>query len=261
MARALVGEYQLCSWQHRIGWLPRNAFYDRLTALILLDHLAQDAVCIDVGAFQGEITRQMLDAAPAGRVLAFEPLPDQAAALRQRFADYPVEVLELALSDRAGPSAFNQVLSNPAYSGLIRRAYDRAHERDRQIQVHTARLDDLLAERALQRIDLIKIDVEGGEYGALSGALETIRRHRPLILFEYGRGASDHYGVSPEQMWAMLEEECAMQIYLLPNWLRRRRPMTRAAFIANFQSGPDYFFVAAPGKRPTPPGTTGSEMV
>ncbi len=45
------------------------------------------------------------------------------------------------------------------------------------------RLDDL----ALRRCDLIKIDIEGMEYGALLGAREMIARHRPFIYFEQTR--------------------------------------------------------------------------
>lgn len=246
VARHLLGEYRLCTLQHRLGWLSRNAWYDRLTKLIIQAHLPPDAVCIDVGAFQGEITAQLLEAAPLGRVIAVEPLPDLAAALRRRFPQGQVKILEVALSDQEGGSDFNHVVTNPAYSGLRRRQYDRPDEQDRSIHVRTVRLDDLLAEHLIDRLDLIKIDVEGGEYGVLLGGLETLRRFRPLVLFEHGRGASDCYGVGPDQIWQSLSKDCAMAIYRLPDWLQSRPAMTREAFVANFHGGPDYFFVATP---------------
>ncbi|MGY6554079.1 MAG: FkbM family methyltransferase [Wenzhouxiangella sp.] len=246
IARRILGEYRFHDLQFRLGRLPRNAWYDRLSALIIKAQVPRDGVCVDVGAFRGEITTQFLEAAPDGTVLAIEPLPDQAAALRQRFPQNRVKILELALSDRAGRSDFNQVLTNPAYSGLRRRRYDRSDERDCSIQVETARLDELLAEHIVDRLDLIKIDVEGGEYGVLLGGLESLRRYRPLVLFEHGRGASDCYDVGPEQVWQLLDADCNMAIFRLPDWLRSRPAMTRAAFVDNFHSGPDYFFVAAP---------------
>ena len=49
--------------------------------------------------------------------------------------------------------------------------------------VRTARLDDTLKD--LERLDVIKIDVEGAEYRALAGALQLLNRFRPLIFSEF----------------------------------------------------------------------------
>ena len=49
--------------------------------------------------------------------------------------------------------------------------------------------DDDLASLHLQRIDLIKIDVEGFEISVLRGLPETLRRHRPLVMLELSEEA------------------------------------------------------------------------
>lgn len=45
-------------------------------------------------------------------------------------------------------------------------------------------IDDIVAELRLERVDCIKLDVEGAEYGALSGAKKTLARFKPRLLVE-----------------------------------------------------------------------------
>ena len=54
----------------------------------------------------------------------------------------------------------------------------------REERVPTQTVDALVAGQGLERVDLIKIDVEGHEFQVLTGAVETITRFRPQILIE-----------------------------------------------------------------------------
>lgn len=67
---------------------------------------------------------------------------------------------DVALSDAKGTSSFNYVISNPAYSGFVKRRYDRPHEADTTITVRTNLLDDLIDPG--DHVSVIKVDVEGG---------------------------------------------------------------------------------------------------
>jgi hypothetical protein len=53
--------------------------------------------------------------------------------------------------------------------------------------VRVAKLDTLLERESLPPPDVIKIDIEGGEYLMLSGAMETLRRFRPRLAIEMHR--------------------------------------------------------------------------
>ena len=88
-----------------------------------------------------------------------------AEGLRARFPS--VEVHELALAAEDGEATFHHVVSNPAYSGLIQRRFDREHEDVVITKVRVARLDDILPDDVVIRC--LKIDVEGGELGVLTG--------------------------------------------------------------------------------------------
>lgn len=177
-----------------------------LTAL-LEDVLEPDSPCLDVGAHEGAVLRSMVRFAPNGRHIAWEPLPALARGLRERFPS--VEVREAALSDRAGEREFAHVLDGPGWSGFESRPTP-GGSRVEMIAVRCERLDDALP--AGVRPELVKIDVEGAEEEVLRGALETLRRHRPIVAFEHGAGSAEHYGTTPASLHALLTEELGYEV-------------------------------------------------
>ncbi len=59
------------------------------------------------------------------------------------------------------------------------------------------RLDTLVVERGLDRVDLVKIDVEGHEHAVFDGAAETLRSFRPAVVFESGHEAeADRHAIA-----------------------------------------------------------------
>jgi len=223
----------------------QNADYDIQTLLVMQRVLRPSSNCIDVGCHLGQFLASILRLAPQGRHFAFEPLPEMCQALRSRHRNRPnVAFYDCALSDEAGTASFQHVLSNPAYSGLRRRRYDRPDEQVVQVQVPVSRLDDVLAPEI--RIDFIKIDVEGAELQVLRGAVRTLVRWRPLIVFEHGLGAADHYGTTPDAVFSLLVGECGLMMFLMADWLRypRGRPLDRVEFRAHFDTARNYYFMA-----------------
>ncbi len=224
--------------------LSQNHGYDLQTKKILRQYLKEDSNCIDVGCHKGEILELMLAAAPKGQHQGFEPIPAMALALRQNFKQYTnCTIQTLALSNEKGTADFNHVVSNPSYSGLKKRAYDREGEVDETITVNVERLDDVLPPD--HRVDLIKIDVEGGELGVLQGATRILKTYKPIVIFEHGLGASDFYGSTPGQVYAVLAK-AGLSISLLKDFLGGKPPMTEAEFIRQFEERLNYYFVASP---------------
>src|SRR5262249_22536085 len=66
-------------------------------------------------------------------------------------------------------------------------------------------LDRVVAEQKLERVDVIKIDVEGHEAKVLAGAVETITRFRPRILIEIFEETLRRQGASVTEVLAVLE--------------------------------------------------------
>lgn len=224
--------------------LSQNHGYDLQTKRILRRYLKPDSNCLDVGCHKGEILDLMLEASPKGQHQGFEPIPAMAEALRQNFAKHSnITIQSLALGNERGSADFNHVVSNPSYSGLKKRAYDREGEVDETITVQVERLDDVLPQD--HRVDLIKIDVEGGELGVLQGATRILSTYKPLVIFEHGLGASEFYGSTPGQVYEVLAK-AGLRIFLLKDYLDGRSPMNEEEFVRQFEERLNYYFVAGP---------------
>jgi FkbM family methyltransferase len=219
-----------------------NAAYDAQTVEVMRRCLRADSNCVDVGCHEGSILREMLRWAPAGSHYAFEPLPELYEGL---LASFPgVRVYPLALSDAAGEVSFQRVTSNLAYSGLKRRHYPSPDEAVEVITVKAELLDHVIPEGL--SVALVKIDVEGAELQVLRGALRTIRRSRPFIIFEHGLGAADFYGTTPEEVYDLLTAQAGLRISLMEDWLAGRGPLSREQFCDQFQRSANFYFMAHP---------------
>lgn len=108
-------------------------------------------------------------------------------------------------------------------------------------------LDNIIPEDV--KMHFIKIDVEGGEFGVLKGGLKLIKRCNPLILFEFGMGASEFYGTTPSLLFNFFDSELSYNIFLLPNYCANKKPMTLNGFVECYENNDDYYFIAGPKNR------------
>lgn len=219
--------------------ITKNLEYDRLTLEIFKKHLRSDSNCIDVGCHKGEILDEVLKLSPNGNHFAFEPIPDFYQELEKKYRN-KVTLYNCALANESGETTFNYVRNAPAYSGIKKRKYAIANPDIEQIQVRLEKLDELIPKD--QKIDLIKIDVEGAELGVLQGGKKLIEKNKPLVLFEFGIGASDFYGTRPEDIFSFFED-CGMKIYTLKGFIQSKNSLSLEAFRETYLSNQDYYFV------------------
>lgn len=139
-------------------------------------------VVYDIGAHAGYYTALAGRlVGPAGRVVAFEPLPRNLAWLGRTIAANRlgnVRVIAAAVSDRTGKASFAVGAGDPDQSG----SYMGRLTAGGDIPVETLRLDEFVREGSEPPPALLKIDVEGAEVRVLAGARETIAACRPIIV-------------------------------------------------------------------------------
>ncbi len=222
-----------------------NWYYDILTVAVIRRVVGPTDMAIDVGAHLGDVLQHMVAAAPTVEHLAVEPLPHMAADLRINFPSVRVEEVALVALP-SGPVQFHHVSSNPGYSGILERSFDRPHEDVQIIEVQTARLDDLVPEDRSPA--LIKLDVEGAELGVLRGADRILSKDQPIVVFEHGVGAANHYDTTPRAVHDLFTGH-GYEVFLLGTWLEKGPALTRDQFVDQYEQQRNYYFLAAPTRR------------
>lgn len=224
MSRSLI---PLLERRHRFQTLPDDPFWFRLelltgrheveTAHWMRALARQGMTVLDIGAHVGYYTRMVSGlVGDTGRVIAFEPHPRNLQTLRQNTAHLRnVTVLPVALAEQEGTAELHDYLMMSASGSLHfderMREVQRAQMSDYDIAprvkgfqpqtytVRTARVDDLLAAEGVDRVDLIKMDIEGAELGALRGMAKTIARSDGLaLIMEYNPLGLKAFGHDPE---------------------------------------------------------------
>jgi FkbM family methyltransferase len=159
----------------------------------VLASLRPGSVAIDIGANLGEWTVPFArSVGAAGRVIAIEPAPRIAAALQATLAANALrqaEVVRCAIGDHDGQTEFAVPVVTSARTDTGTARIGPASVGHEALRVPLRRLESLAAELGLDRLDLIKIDVEGHERKVLDGAASILDRYRPTLVMETGHEA------------------------------------------------------------------------
>jgi FkbM family methyltransferase len=154
-----------------------------------------------------------------GQVIAFEPNPVNCEALRNHIE---LNHLSNVTVERLGLSSRNERIfarggKLPGNWSILRSQGPLAFEID------LVRLDDYLTTHSCERVDLIKLDVEGCELAALEGACETLNRFRPALIFEMNPFWLRRMKASPAALFAYLASHSYRVHHLTRNPMRLGR--------------------------------------
>jgi FkbM family methyltransferase len=153
---------------------------------------------------------------PRGRVHAFEPVPTTSVKLRRNISASNVNniiVHESALSNVEGFKNMYLALNDPISGNSSFGKLD-GYEISEKIQAQTVILDNVLT---YEPIDLIKLDIEGGELAALKGSTKILqRKEKPIITFEWNRLTSSAMGYDPTNIRDFLAL-FGYQLYVVEN--------------------------------------------
>lgn len=177
-------------WQTMLGklWIPTPGLYvikhlqweQKVQQVYYIPqvHVQPGDVVIDCGAHIGGFTRIALDAG-ASLVIAIEPETANILAFRKNFASElksgKVQLLEKGVWDTDGHIHLHISSVGDSHSAMV----PQAGGKDEIMKV--LKLDTIVANLKLSRVDFIKMDIEGSERNALAGALQTLKKWKPRM--------------------------------------------------------------------------------
>lgn len=169
--------------------------FEPLAEEVIAQHVSEGMHVIDVGANIGYHTLRMARAVGnSGRVIAVEPTTRAVTRLRRNLelnGIRNVGVVVAAVADYDKAAADLALQSSYPLSG------EKPME---HVRVPVMTLDSLVATSAFERLDFIKIDVDGFEAQVLRGARESLRRFRPVLFFEVTPSSLEAAGESLADM-------------------------------------------------------------
>lgn len=180
---------------------------------VLAEALPRDGVLLDVGANIGAFALPLAARADRGAVHCFEPASGTAERLR-RNRDINslgnIVVNQCGVADRSGSMSIwipeTRWKGRLYNTGMTSAHVGRGRPGWREETATCVRLDDYATRQGLERVDAMKLDVEGGELEVLEGARSLISDHRPLVVMETNRGPLETAGHSIDDVLSFWQD-------------------------------------------------------
>jgi len=183
-----------------------NGVFEKKTHEALLELSKPGMTIFDVGANIGVHTFYMArNILPGGHVYAFEPATYAFKKLSintELNPTLPVTLVNAGLSNEN----IDRLKTEVACSWPVNSNFDR---RDDQAmasslvmddEITLVKMDDYVEKNNINKIDLIKLDIDGNEPKFIEGAKATISRDKPILVFELADYVLRHYGSSAEEL-------------------------------------------------------------
>jgi FkbM family methyltransferase len=165
-------------------------------------------VFLDIGAHHGLYSLVAAKRLGAdSTVVAFEPSQNEFRRLRLHLrlnGMRSVRAEPVALGATSSNQKFFQIISGDNTRGGLRPPA--SSDRVLETLVETACLDDYLRRRAVNRVDLVKLDVEGAELEVLQGASIVLAKFRPIFIFEVLDATTQVWGYSAREIVLMFQK-------------------------------------------------------
>lgn len=178
---------------YEIKRLPANSYVPHVNPYADQRQLLRTAgtkMIFDVGANEGGTATKYHALFPDAQIYGFEPSDDAFAVFSDRFSQTPnIKCIQAAVSSRAGREKFflnkyNQTNSLLPVSQESDKYVDAGLTNQVGVtEVETLTLDEFCRERNIQKIDLLKMDIQGGELLALQGAEALLTNHAISIIY------------------------------------------------------------------------------
>ncbi len=171
----------------------------------LLSRDLEGSTALDIGANKGVYTYWLSKkVGKKGQVFSFEPQPELGDFLeesKKAFGLNNVTIVNKGLSSKASAMKLYRRKVGDGAAMIAtenNKLFDPTGKEEVNVQVD--RLDDFIAKHDIEKLSFIKCDVEGHELDVFKGGLETLKKHKPTLLFE-----CHHEEVKEGEVFGLLE--------------------------------------------------------
>ena len=175
--------------ENEMFWTGLKSEWEHESVRIWIELAKKSDVIFDIGANTGIFSLLARGFNPSAKIYGFEPQPNIYDCFSKQIAlnHFDIKAYQLALSNQNGSTkfynyGFDTFNSNTTAGSLNQEFRNLATQQ--AIDVETIRLEDFLKRENIDRIDLMKIDVESFEPQVLEGAGEALKNLQPIILIE-----------------------------------------------------------------------------
>lgn len=188
------------TYQHTIPCVSRGTYGMMIQDMLL----KSDSVFLDIGANHGIYTfcgSSLIGS--DGRIVAAEPQPRLVEALLRSKNENGLEhiaIIASAVGAQIGHIDFFVPSGGSGVGSIIKSHASQSSSKTKQIVVNITTIDHIIQEENLTKVDLIKVDVEGGELQVFQGAKSTLLCHKPFLWFEVNPKAQSAAGIDPSSL-------------------------------------------------------------
>jgi FkbM family methyltransferase len=198
----LEWRYEPDSWMSalgkELGWEHEQGELQTILAAV-----KPGGAYVDVGAHVGGFAIPVARSHPDVAVHAFEPVPRTRTWLEANLARNGVSDRVTIWSNAVGAESRRGRMTG--VDGVANHLAETGKAGPGAVDVDIETLDDLLLER-VERVDVIKCDIEGGEYPAMRGAERLLRRDHPDLVLEIDRRFTPRFGYEPSELFDFLTD-------------------------------------------------------
>jgi len=169
----------------------------------------------DGGGNVGFWSEHVLKTKDAINLYTFEPTPNIFAKMQERLGSFASKLFMVALSDVDG---YKEFFCYPGGAEYYNSFFDWKTRPKQKIKVLCRAIDSFCVEHGIEHIDFLKLDIEGAEFVALTGAKKMLESKQiKYIQFEY----NEHPRANLRGIYTLLSR-CGYALYkILPNHLSR----------------------------------------
>lgn len=187
--KILVNNYEMFIIPNDLGISRDLAIYkthEPLTTRLMHKILKNGMVCLDIGSNIGYyVLLESRLVGKEGRVISIEPSPINFEYLKKNTEiseNRNIEIYNFAAADENKILDF--VIGSKSNWSKVLSENEKIQKGDKLIKIQAKQVDTFVREKNYQKIDFVRMDVEGYEYNLLKGLKEVLKTFRPRLLIE-----------------------------------------------------------------------------